>query len=179
MMSRRRIGIAAVAAIASGVAASLALASGSHDGNGTVGAKLSGYSEVPANIVAGEGRFKADVSSDKITFELKYTGLSGTPSAAHIHVGQKNVSGGVSAFLCGGGGQAACPASTSGTVTGTIVAANVVGPTAQGVAVGDLAALLTAIKHKVAYVNMHTAKFPNGEIRGQIGGGWEGANHHD
>lgn len=178
-MSRRRLGIAAAAAIAFGLATSLALASGSHDRNGTIGAKLSGFSEAPANIVAGEGRFKADVASDKITFELKYSNLSGAPSAAHIHVGQKNVSGGVSAFLCGGGGQPACPATTSGTVTGTIVAANVVGPAAQGVAAGDFAGLLTAIKHRVAYVNMHTTKFPNGEIRGQIGGGWEGFKHHD
>jgi hypothetical protein len=174
-MSRRRIGIAAVAAVAFGVAASLALASGSHDGNGTIGAKLSGYNEVPANIVAGQGVFKADVASDKITFELKYTGLSGAPAAAHIHVGQPNVNGGVIAFLCGGGGQAACPATTAGTVTGTIVAANVVGPAAQGVAAGDFSALLTALKHRVAYVNMHTTKFPGGEIRGHIGGGWAGA----
>jgi hypothetical protein len=176
-MTKGRIGIAAAAAVAFGVAASLALASGSHDGDGSIGAKLSGYSEVPANIVAGQAVFKADVASDKITFELKYTGLSGPPGAAHIHVGQSGVNGLVSAFLCGGGGQAACPATTSGTVSGTIVAANVVGPTAQGVAVGDFAALLTAIKHHVAYVNMHTPKFLGGEIRGQIGGGWGGTKH--
>jgi hypothetical protein len=56
-------------------------------------------------------------------------------------------------------------------VTGTATAANVVGPTAQGFAVGDLAAVERAIKAGVTYANMHTAKFPAGEIRGQIRGG--------
>jgi hypothetical protein len=58
-------------------------------------------------------------------------------------------------------------------VTGTITAANVVGPTAQGFNVGDLAAVERAIKAGVTYANMHTAKFPAGEIRGQVrrGGG--------
>jgi hypothetical protein len=177
-MTRKRLGVASAAALAFGLAASLALASGSHHGNGTVGAKLSGFSEVPANIVAGQGVFKANVASDKITFELKYTGLTGAPTVAHIHIGQSGVSGDPSAFLCGGGGQAACPTTTAGTISGTIVAANVVGPTAQGVAAGDLAALLTAIKHRVAYVNVHTGKFGKGEIRGQLGGGWEGDKHH-
>jgi hypothetical protein len=42
---------------------------------------------------------------------------------------------------------------------------------------GDLAGLLTAIKHHVAYVNMHSAKFPGGEIRGQLSGFDEGDHH--
>ncbi len=175
-MSKRRIGSAAVAAVVFGVAASLALASGSHHGDGTIGAKLTGFNEVPSNIVAGEATFKAQVASDKITFELKYTGLTGNPAAAHIHIGQKfAANGGVSGWICGVvGGQPACPAATSGTITGTITSANVTGPVPQGVNPGDFAGLLTAIKHRVAYVNMHTAKFGGGEIRGQLGGGWEG-----
>ena len=84
----------------------------------------------------------------------------------------------MSGWICGGGGQPACPAATSGTITGTIASANVTGPATQGVNPGDLAGLITAIKHRVAYVNMHTTKFPGGEIRGQIGGGWEGSKDH-
>ena len=169
-MTRGRIGIAVVAAIAFGVVASLALASGKHDRNGSIDAKLTGYNEVPANIVAGKARFTADVASDKITFKLVYSNLTGNPMAAHIHVGQKGVNGGVSGWICGGGGQPACPASTSGTITGTIASANVTGPATQGVDAGNLAGLIDAIKHHVAYANMHTAKFGGGEIRGQIGG---------
>ena len=41
------------------------------------------------------------------------------------------MTGGVSAFLCGGGGKPAC---AGGVATGEIVAANVLGPAAQGIA---------------------------------------------
>jgi hypothetical protein len=97
---------------------------------------------------------------------------------AHIHVGQKGVAGAVSVFFCGGGGKPACPGATSGSVSGTITAANVIGPAGQGVDPGDLAALETAIRAGVAYANMHTAKYPSGEIRGQIKHGHgEGHDH--
>jgi hypothetical protein len=71
-------------------------------------------------------------------------------------------------FLCGGGGQPACPAATSGTITGTIVAANVTGPAAQGIDPGDLTSALEAVDEGNSYANMHTTKFPGGEIRGQV-----------
>ena len=71
-------------------------------------------------------------------------------------------------FLCGGGGQPACPAATEGTVTGTFSSANVVGPTAQGVAAGDLTTALRQVVQGAGYVNIHDATFPAGEIRGQV-----------
>ena len=171
-----RLRIAAVAAFVFALAgASIALAGagkGKDDDNG-FSAHLVGFNEVPANNTAGHGDLIFTMTSTQITFRLVYADLSGPPAAAHIHVGQKNVNGGVSVFFCGGGGQPPCPATTSGTVTGTITAANVVGPTAQGFNVGDLAAVERAIKAGVTYANMHTAKFPAGEIRGQVrrGGG--------
>jgi CHRD domain len=166
-----RLRIAAAAASVFALAgASIALAGagkGKDDDNG-FSAHLIGFNEVPANNTAGHGDLTFTMTSTQITFRLVYADLSGPPAAAHIHVGQKNVNGGVSVFFCGGGGQAACPTTTSGTVTGTITAANVVGPTAQGFNVGDLAAVERAIKAGVTYANMHTAKFPAGEIRGQV-----------
>jgi hypothetical protein len=171
-----RLRIAAVAVFVFALAGvSIALAGagkGKDDGNG-FSAHLIGFNEVPANNTAGHGDLTFTMTSTQIKFRLVYTGLGGPPAAAHIHVGQKNVNGGVSVFFCGGGGQPACPASTSGTVAGTATAANVVGPTAQGFSVGDLAAVERAIKAGVTYANMHTAKFPGGEIRGQVsrGGG--------
>jgi hypothetical protein len=169
---RMRIAAAAAAvfALAGG---SIALAGGGKGKDDEKGfsAHLIGYNEVPANNTAGHADLTFTMTSTQITFRLVYADLSGPPAAAHIHVGQKNVNGGVSVFFCGGGGQAACPATTSGTVTGTITAANVVGPTAQGFNPGDLAAVERAIKAGVTYANMHTAKFPGGEIRGQVRGG--------
>lgn len=174
-----RLRIAAVAAFVVALAgASIALAGvgKGKDDNG-FSAHLIGFNEVPANNTAGHGDLTFTMTSSQITFRLVYADLSGPPAAAHIHVGQKNVNGGVSVFFCGGGGQPACPAATSGTVTGTIAAANVVGPTAQGFNVGDLAAVERAIKAGVSYANVHTAKFPAGEIRGQVRG--SGKNDSD
>jgi hypothetical protein len=76
-------------------------------------------------------------------------------------------------FLCGGGNQPACPAATSGNITGTITAANVTGPTGQGIAPGDLDSALEAVRQGLSYANMHTTTFPGGEIRGNVqrGGG--------
>ena len=64
--------------------------------------------------------------------------------------------------------QAACPASNSGTVSGSIAAADVVGPTGQGFVAGDITPVIAALRAGVTYANMHTAKFPAGEIRGQV-----------
>jgi hypothetical protein len=174
-----RLRIAAVALIVALVGASIALAGAAkgRDHDNGFGARLIGFNEVPANNTAGRGQLTFTMTSTKITFKLVYSGLSGPPAAAHIHVGQKNVNGGVSIFFCGGGGQPACPAATSGTVSGTATAANVVGPTAQGYNAGDLAAVERAIKAGVTYANMHTAKFPGGEIRGQIGRGGDNGDN--
>jgi CHRD domain len=182
-MTKRRLQLASIAAIVLGlVAASIALASGGngknsrkHD-NGRFHAHLIGFQEVPALNTPGHAKLKLDVSSSEITFRLVYADLTGPPLFAHIHVGQKGVNGAVSVFFCGGGGKPACPNSPSGTVTGTITAADVLGPTAQGFDPGDLAALERAIDAGVTYANMHTTKFPAGEIRGQIKGGEHG--HH-
>jgi hypothetical protein len=130
---------------------------------------LSGYQEVPATSTTGRGDFKAKVDNGSITFTLRYQDLEGTAAAAHIHFGQRDVNGGVSAFLCGGGGKPACP--PSGTVTGTIVASDVIGPAAQGIDPGELDELVRAMRHGVTYANVHTSEFPDGEIRGQIGKG--------
>ena len=133
-------------------------------------ARLSGYNEVPSVSSTGSGQFQARLANDEsaIDYTLSYQNLEGTTtSAAHIHLGQPGVNGGVSAFLCGGGGKPACPP-VSGSVSGTIVAADVIGPATQGIAAGELAELIAAMRSGVTYTNVHTDKHPSGEIRGQI-----------
>jgi hypothetical protein len=44
----------------------------------------------------------------------------------------------------------------------------VVGPTAQGIAPGEFAELVQAIRARAAYANIHTTAFPAGEIRDQV-----------
>ena len=147
----------------------LALAARADEGT-RLRAHLVGTEETPAIFTAGSGVFTARVldNETRIEFTLTYENLTAPPLAAHVHFGQRNVAGGVSFFFCGGGGKSPCPASTSGTVTGTVVAANVVGPAGQGINPGDLAAILEMIRAGFGYANMHTPLHPGGEIRGQI-----------
>ncbi len=135
----------------------------------TVKARLHGFNEVPAVSSTGSGEFTAQIrGEDAIEFELSYEGLEGTvTAAAHIHLGQTDVNGGVSVFFCGGGGRPACTPS-SGTFSGTATAADVIGPAAQGIAPGEIAELIAAIRAGKTYVNVHTNKHPGGEIRGQV-----------
>jgi hypothetical protein len=134
-----------------------------------VWAVLTGYEETPALSTKGNGVFRGVISADQtsIAYTLVYFDVESTVSFAHIHLGQPGVAGGIAAFLCGGGGKAACPA-TSGTVTGTITATDVTGPASQGLAAGEFAELIRAILAGATYANVHSATFGAGEIRGQI-----------
>lgn len=141
----------------------------------TVVVKLRSYSEVPAVSSVATGHFKAfiDERAGTIAYELSYGGLEGDVRQAHIHVGQAGVNGGISVYLCQTtfnpdptGLAPTCP--QSGTVTGTLGAANVIGPAGQGVAAAELAELIAAIRAGVAYPNVHSTKFPGGEVRGQF-----------
>ena len=133
-------------------------------------ATLQGFQEVPAVSSTGGGqiRLTADQSDTSLSYELSYANLEGTiTTAAHVHLGQTGVNGGVSFFMCGGGGKPPCPA-TSGTVTGIVIAADVIGPVSQGIASGEFAELLRAMRSGVTYANVNTNAHPGGEIRGQI-----------
>jgi hypothetical protein len=56
----------------------------------------------------------------------------------------------------------------SGTVTGLLTQANVVGPAGQGIPPTQFAEIVAAIRAGVAYVNVHSSTFLGGEIRGQL-----------
>lgn len=157
------VGAALVAVVAAG-----GLSAAADSGN-RFSATLTGYEETPTLSVTGIGTFSAELAKDResISYSLSYSGLSGDASAAHIHLGQPAIAGGVIAFLCGGGDKPACPGA-SGTVTGTIVAADIIGPAGQGIAAGEFAELVGAMQFGATYANVHTALFPAGEIRGQI-----------
>lgn len=147
-------------------------------GKEVVRAKLSGYEEDPLTIsTPGFGRFVAhiDERNKEIKYQLTYDELKDVEQA-HIHFGGRHQSGGIAAFLCSnlkdakGGAPKhvpACPKSPA-KVEGTIKRDDVVGPAAQGIEPGEFDELVDAIEAGVTYVNVHTKKYPNGEIRGQI-----------
>ena len=139
-------------------------------GNGGLKASLTGFQEVPSESTPGNGSLRLRISGNEIHYRLHYEDFEvaeGATLFAHIHFAQRGVSGGVSAFLCGGGGKPACTF-PEGTFEGDIVAADVVGPAGQGIAAGEIAELIRAIRKGYTYANVHTTLNPAGLIRGQI-----------
>jgi hypothetical protein len=131
-----------------GVVATVALAKPSMSSMGFK-ANLDTRQEVPkesgASIRAG-GSFSATVAGTKMTWKLTFKNLTGTATAAHVHSGAKGKAGPVIVALCG-----PCKSPASGTAHIT-------------------AAVSKMLQSGNTYVNVHTAKNPNGEIRGQVKG---------
>lgn len=140
------------------------------DDNDEFSARMSGYQETPQTLsTAASGRIRIEIDDDQIEFRMSYSGLEGTVLFAHIHFGAPDTTGGVSAFLCGGGSKPdPCP--QSGTVSGTITAADVIGPTGQGIEPGAIGELIQAMRAGVTYANIHSSKWPGGELRGNLQG---------
>ena len=140
-----------------------------------INVRLSGYQEDPLALsTTGTGKFRIviDEGAQTIDYTLTYASLEAPVTQAHIHLGGRAQSGGISAFLCsnlgnGPAGTQACPPAPA-TVEGTIRATDVIGPTGQGIAPGEFSELLDAIRARTTYVNVHSTKYPGGEIRSQL-----------
>lgn len=156
---------------------STAVLADDNDGHGSLRARLRARNEVPIVIsdARGEFRAKVDLDAQTIEYELSYEGLEGPVTQAHIHAGQVFAAGGIMIWLCANNppitaapaGTQPCPAAPA-TITGTITAANVVGPTGQAIPAGAFADAIEAIRSGNAYANVHSTSAPGGEIRGQI-----------
>jgi CHRD domain len=136
---------------------------------------LTGAEEVPARTTQAQGQVILHVAPDgrSIDYKLIASNIDNVVQA-HIHVGAAGANGPIVAFLYGlvppaGGRQ------TGVLSTGTITAANLVGPLAGH----PLSDLLDAIESGNAYANVHTSDgnltpnegpgdFPGGEIRAQL-----------
>jgi CHRD domain len=170
---RRRSALLGVAVLAAGLlVVSLAGAAG---GKKNLKAdELSGYQENPDISTVATGSFKATLDDDAqtITYELSYSGLEGSVIQSHVHFGKRAVNGGVSFFLCGTAaspgpaGTPTCPA--DGTVSRTVTAAEILGPTVQGIEEMNYEELAAAMRNGNTYANVHSTKWPGGEIRAQI-----------
>jgi hypothetical protein len=127
-------------------------------------ATLSGQNEVPPveTSATGEAEFTAP-ANDTIKYRINVTGIMNA-SAAHIHMAKEGENGEVIADLLN------TPSSKEkDTAYGMIFRGNLTDSSLkgemQGKTLDDLAA---AMDSGDAYVNVHTAEHPDGEIRGQL-----------
>lgn len=111
-------------------------------------ATLSGAAEVPANNSAGTGTFRLTVNPNRtLTYDLTVSGI--TPTNQHIHgPATPTTSAGVIVGLTVGTNQTLIPTNFTGTVS--------------------YDSLLVLLANGRAYVNVHTAAIPAGEIRGNL-----------
>ncbi len=113
---------------------------------------LTSRQEVPkptGNVGRARGTFTAIVAksgrSARLSWRLTFARLTGRAVAAHIHIGPRGRAGGVAVALCG--------------------------PCRSGVRKQNVTlrpAVVAALEAGRAYVNVHTAQNPGGEVRGQI-----------
>lgn len=121
----------------------------------------------------GELRINGGPGAGWFEYSLSYQ-VEGSLTHAHIHLGERGAPSMYSVWLCGTStsagpvGTPTCPSASNGAVTGTIAAANVVGPKGQGVNPAEFEQFLKAIQEGKTYANVHTTRHPSGQIRGQI-----------
>ena len=144
------------------------------DDSRTIQATLDSYQEPPALSSPATGTFKAQIRDESsIEYELTYQDLESDVAQAHIHFGAPGVNGGIAAWLCQGtilgpAGTPNCAGARTGSASGVITAASVIGPAGQGIAPGEFEELLKAIRAGYTYANVHTALRGGGEIRGLL-----------
>ena len=94
---------------------------------------------------SGSGTFAGTLTTGgKLKYTLTFKGLSGKAMQAHIHLGKKGKAGNVIVPLCG-----PCTSPVKGTAT-------------------LKKSLVEDVEEGGTYVNVHTARNPAGEIRGQV-----------
>jgi len=154
----------------------VAAATTAADGDLVFSATLLGDNETPTVSTSATGTFKAvaNTLNGTIEYEVSYTGLQGTPTQSHIHIGQQHTAGGVVLFFCTNLAPPAgvptpppCPPPPA-TVKGVLTAADVIVVAGQGIGAGEIDEIIANIKNENAYANVHSSLFPAGEVRGQI-----------
>jgi hypothetical protein len=123
----------------------------------TMLAQLDGQQEVPPVVTTATGSMSLTLNNDQsaMTFSLDATGLSNL-TEAHIHAGAVGVDGPIIFPLAAG--------AFTFPLTGTLTEADL---TPQP-GVTTFPEAVDAVLSGLTYANIHTALYPDGEIRGQI-----------
>ena len=134
-----RLRLFALAALVLGLVPALALAGTTSTTK--LAAKLAGKSEVPKGAPGGSGTATITITGSKVCWKFTFSGI-GKPLAAHINKAPQGRAGPILVPLGGAFKTVGCT---------TSALANAI-----------------AAKPGAYYVNIHTAKFPAGAIRGQL-----------
>jgi hypothetical protein len=154
-MRNRVPAIVLAVALVSALAVPAAASGGSGSKVTRLAATLSGANEVPGpGDPDGRGRAFVRLAGGKACYALKWSGIS-APTAAHIHEGRAGVAGPVVVLFFQPGTNAASLPGTLSSVAGCVP-------------VDPALARRIAAKPRDWYVNIHTADFAPGAIRGQL-----------
>lgn len=156
---------------------------------GGIHANADGYQVVPSQNSLGTASFRAKVDrkAQTIEYELSWQDLKGDILQSHIHFGRGATNGDIVVFLCTNlaNAPAVPPATTTppcqgpreGSASRTVGAGDIVAlpfggitPAQQLLPFASFDELADAIDAGAAYVVVHTAAQPSGELRGQIKG---------
>jgi len=138
--------------------------------DGVFTATLSGSNEVGPVASSATGSVTLTLTGDLLTLDLSFSGLTSPASAAFIHCCASAGANGPVAIAFPG-----FPNATSGTynnqtfdltLASTYVGGFLTG--SGGTAADAEGVFLLALSSGLAYVNIHDAVFPGGEIRGQL-----------
>ena len=174
---RGTTGLLAVASVGAALAAGAALGGNDDHRNqrNHFRVSLDGYQEVLPVSTPARGALVLQIAPDEqsIGYALRYEGLQGTVTQAHIHFGRPAINGNIVLWLCGTAtnpgpaGTPTCPGPNGGSVSGTLDAADVQA-TSQGIAAMELSEVIAALRARSGYGNVHSSLFPGGEIRGNL-----------
>jgi CHRD domain len=137
----KKLGLISLAVVAAAFLAASAFAA-----TKTINVSMSGKAETPKGDPNGKGTAKItlNTSTGRVCFTLTWSGI-GKPVASHIHKGKKGVAGPVVIPFFGGA------------------------PKHSGCVKASKSLVAKIAKNPAGYyVNLHTAAFPAGAVRGQL-----------
>ncbi len=125
-------------------------------------AMLSGGESVPAvkTMAKGEATFTLSKDGKSLSCKVTVSDIENV-TAAHIHLGKKGENGPPVALITN--------EKKAGKFSGTLAEGSITEKELMGSLMGkSVNDLIKQIKKGNAYVNVHTDKYPDGELRGQI-----------
>jgi len=108
-------------------------------------ASLNAASSVPPNLSSGSGQATIKLDGETLSWSVTYTGLTGAVTAGHFH------------GPAAPGANAGVVVPFAGSLASPIVGNKVLTPEQ-----------LAQLRAGLWYINLHTASYPGGEIRGQV-----------